>query len=94
MGLNTCDSKGKNNFSFFDKLPNGRYECNSRNTSVLTGEQLIYLNDLYNAYNGIRHPYSHWSADDYDTAVITKIEVAQDYLNKGLTLADKYYKLF
>ena len=94
LGLNTCDNKGKNKFSFFDKLPNGRYECNSRNISVLTEDQLIYLNDLYNAYNGIRHPYSHWSADDYDTAVITKIEVAQDYLNKGLTLADKYYKLF
>lgn len=94
LGLNTCDSKGKNNFSFFDKLPSGRYECNSRNISVLTGNQLIYLNDLYNAYNGIRHPYSHWSADDYDTAVITKIEVAQDYLNQGLTLADKYYRLF
>lgn len=94
LGLTTCDRKGKNNFSFFDKLPNGRYECNSRNKSALTEEQLIYLNDLYNAYNGIRHPYSHWSADDYDTAVITKIEVAQDYLNKGLTLADKYYKLF
>lgn len=94
LGLNTCDSKGKNIFSFFDKLSDGRYECNSKSTSVLTGDQLIYLNDLYNAYNGIRHPYSHWSADDYDTAVITKIEVAQDYLNKGLTLADKYYKLF
>lgn len=68
--------------------PGARYQCGP---SVLTREQLIYLNDLYNAYNGIRHPYSHWSADDTD--VITKIEVAQDYLNKGLTLADKYYKL-
>ena len=25
---------------------------------------------------------------------LIEIEVAQDYLNKGLTLADKYYKLF
>ena len=52
------------------------------------------LNDLYNAYHGVRHPYSHWSADDYDTAVITSIEVAREYLIKGLTLVDKYYILF
>ena len=94
FGLVTCDSRGKNNFSFFDRLPDGKYECNSRNRSVLTAEQLTYLNELYNAYHELRHPYSHWSADDYDTAVITKIEVAQEYLHKGLTLADKYYTLF
>lgn len=94
MSLNTCDSKGKNNFSFFDKNASGRYECNSGNRSVLSSDQLLYLNDLYNAYNKIRHPYSHWSADDYDTAVITKMEIAQDYLKEGLTLADTYYKLF
>ncbi|MCD8057042.1 MAG: viroplasmin family protein [Bacteroides fragilis] len=94
MGLNTCDSNGKNNFSFFNKNTSGRYECNSAKKSKLTGDQLLYLDDLYNAYNKIRHPYSHWSADDYDTAVITEMEVAQDYLGKGLTLADKYYRLF
>lgn len=94
MGLDTCDSKGKNNFSFFDKKTNGRYECNTGNKSVLSNAQLVYLDDLYNAYNKLRHPYSHWSADDYDTAVITSIETAQDYLKEGLTLADKYYTLF
>lgn len=94
MGLNTCDKNGKNNFSYFNKDDNGRYECSSRDISKLSNEQVIFLNDLYNAYNGVRHPYSHWSADEYDTAVITDIETARDYLIKGLTLIDLYYTLF
>ena len=94
LALDTCDDRGRNNFSYFNKLENGRYECNSQRKSLLTTDQLTYLNDLYNTYNGIRHPYSHWSADDFDTAVITTMEVAQDYLNEGLTLIDKYYTLF
>ena len=94
MSLNTCDKNGKNNFAYFDKNPSGRYECNSRNFSVLTSVQQTFLNDLYNAYHGVRHSYSHWSADDYDTAVIPIIDTARDYLIKGLTLVDKYYTLF
>lgn len=94
MGLNTCDANGKNNFAYFSKNSSGRYECNSRNFSMLTDVQQIFLNDLYNAYHGVRHPYSHWSADDYDTAVITTIDTAKEYLIKGLTLVNKYYTLF
>ena len=94
MGLNTCDTNGKNNFGYFNKNSSGRFECNSNKVSILTSQQQAFLNDLYNAYHGVRHPYSHWSADDYDTAVITTIETARDYLIKGLTLADKYHTLF
>lgn len=94
MQLATSKSSGANYFSYFDKKANGRYECNNGNKSALTADQLLFLDDLYNAYNQIRHPYSHWSANDLDTAVITKIEIAHDYLKKGLTLADRYYKLF
>jgi len=94
MGLNTCDKNGKNNFAYFDKNPSGRYECNSKKLSVLNGLQQTFLNDLYNDYHGIRHQYSHWSADDYDTAVIPTIDIAREYLIKGLTLVDKYYTLF
>lgn len=94
MGLNTCDANGKNNFGYFNKNDCGRFECNSSNVSKLNTQQQVYLNDLYNAYHSVRHPYTHWSADDYDTAVITTIETARDYLLKGLTLADKYYTLF
>ena len=94
MKLNTCKSNGTNNFSFFDKQADGRYECNNGNKMLLTADQLLFLNELYNAYNKLRHPYSHWSADDYDTAVITKIEIAHEYIKEGLTLADKYYILF
>ncbi|RHR33795.1 viroplasmin family protein [Eubacterium sp. AF19-12LB] len=94
MELNTCNANGKNNFSYFNKNDSGRFECNSNSLSRLTYKQQEFLNDLYNAYHNIRHPYSHWSADDYDTAVITTIDTARDYLLKGLTLVDKYYTLF
>lgn len=94
MGLMTCDAKGKNNFSYFNKDSSGHFECNAKETSVLNSQQQTFLNDLYNAYHSVRHPYSHWSADDYDTAVITSIEIAREYLIKGLTLVDKYYILF
>ena len=94
MCLNTERSDGSNNFAFFEKDMSGRYSCNSNQKNVLSNAQLSYLNDLYNSYNGVRHPYSHWSMDDYDTAVITSMSVAQDYLREGLTLADRYYKLF
>ena len=94
MELDTCDKNGNNRFSYFSKNNNGRYECNSKKTSVLSAEQQEYLDDLYNAYHGVRHPYTHWSIDDCDTAVITSIEVAKEYLLKGLTLANRYYILF
>lgn len=94
MGLNTCNANGNNNFAYFNKNSSGRFECNSGSVSKLTTQQQTYLDDLYNAYHGIRHPYTHWSVDDYDTAVITKIEEAKEYLLKGLTIADKYYTLF
>lgn len=94
MGLSTSDANGKNNFGYFNKDSSGRFACNAKQTSVLNSQQQTFLNDLYNAYYSVRHPYSHWSADDYDTAVITSIEVAREYLIKGLTLVDKYYILF
>lgn len=75
MGLNTCDVNGKNNFGYFNKNSSGRFECTSNKISLLSNQQQTFLNDLYNAYHGVRHPYSHWSADDYDTAVITSIEI-------------------
>lgn len=94
MGLVTCDANGQNRFGYFNKNDYGMFECNSAEVSKLTNQQKVYLDDLYNAYHGVRHPYTHWSVDDYDTAVITTIEVAKEYLLKGLTLIDKYYKLF
>ena len=94
MGLNTCDNNGKNNFAYFQKNVGGKYECSSGEKTKLTKGQLDYLNDLYNAYHGIRHPYTHWSVDDYDTAVITDIEVSKQYLTEGLALVNEYYTLF
>lgn len=94
MGEHTCKKNGSNNFGYFKKDSSGRFECTSNKISLLNSQQQTFLNDLYNAYHGVRHPYSHWSADDYDTAVITSIEIAREYLIKGLTLIDKYYTLF
>ena len=94
MELNTCDKNGKNNFGYFRKNDSGRYECSSDNIKRLTASQADFLNELYNEYHGVRHQYSHWSADDYDTAVITSIDDAREYLLKGLTLVNKYYTLY
>lgn len=94
MGLPTVTSTGTNNFAYFSKISVGKYECNHGNVSILSSNQKDYLNDLYSNYNKVRHPYSHWSAEDCDTAVITEMETARDLLVEGLTLVNKYYKLF
>lgn len=94
MGLDTETDTGKNVFSFFSKNSVGKYECNRHEKSVLTSNQLDYLNTLYTTYNSVRHPYSHWSASDIDTAVITDMEAARQILSDGLNLVDQYYRLF
>lgn len=94
MQLNTETGKGTNNFSFFSKNPSGLYECSSKKTSLLSTAQVNYLNVLYTTYNSVRHPYSHWSFDDVDTAVIVDINTARQILLDGLTLFNQYYTLF
>ena len=94
MGLDTVRDNGTNNFAYFDKTSNGRYECNSSSKDKLTKKQLEFLNDFYTNYNRVRHPYSHWSADDYDTAMIENIEKARELLEKGLNLINEYYRIF
>lgn len=44
--------------------------------------------------NSVRHPYSHWSASDVNTAVITSIDEARNLLNDGIILVNQYYTLF
>ena len=60
VGKNTTTSKGRNNFSYFtlDSTTN-KYEYNSSKEN-LNNNQINYLNELYNKYNRIRHPYTHW----------------------------------
>lgn len=91
MGLDTEDAKGKNIFSYFSKNTLGQFECNSPQKATLSTSQLAFLNRLYTKYNSIRHPYSHWSASDVDTAVITNIQEARHLLLDGLSLIDQYY---
>lgn len=72
----------------------GVYECNSSAKDELSKDQLDFLNRFYSNYNSVRHPYSHWSADDVDTAVIDNIAQARELIEKGLNLINEYYKLF
>ena len=66
----------------------------NRNTGKLNANQLDFLNRLYTQYNRVRHPYSHWSASDVDTAVITDCATAREIILEGLELLDEYYTLF
>ena len=94
LGKNTENSKGRNNFSYFNKdTSTGKYYYNSSN-NCLSKEQIDVLNDIYNYYNKIRHPYSHWSQNSIDVQVITEMGVARDLIIEGLKLVDKYYIMF
>jgi ribonuclease HI len=94
LGNNTVTSNGKNNFAYFNRENDvSRYYYNSRRGSA-SEEQIEFLNDLYNFYNKIRHPYTHWSKDSIDTPVITDMSVARDLILEGLQLVDKYYIIF
>ena len=86
LGKNTTTSKGRNNFSYFtlDNTTN-KYEYNSSKEN-LNNNQINYLNELYNRYNRMRHPYAHWSENSMDTQVITDIKIAHDLITEGLQL--------
>ncbi|MCM1542913.1 MAG: viroplasmin family protein [Blautia sp.] len=88
------DKTVKNNFSYFSRNESGKYECNNPAISKLTDRQADFLNELYTKYRKVRHPFSHWSADENDTAVITEIVTARDYLIEGLEIIDQYYLIF
>lgn len=94
MGLDTETDKGANNFAYFSQNSIGLYECSSKEVRKLNGKQLDYLNRLYTQYNHVRHPYSHWSASDRDTAVITDCSEAIGIIMDGLKVIDQYYTLF
>lgn len=94
MGLQTETNAGKNNFSFFSKNAKNIYECNNAKKSKLNKLQLDYLNKLYNSYNSIRHPYSHWSANDIEVAIIDNIAEARNLLLDGLKVVDEYHTLY
>lgn len=94
MLLSTTTNSGTNNFAFFSKDASGGYVCNSKETNRLSVGQLQYLNSLYTRYNSVRHPYSHWSASDVDTAVLTEMSEARQIILDGLELINQYYTLF
>lgn len=94
LGKTTTTPKGKNIFSYFalDSTSNC-YHYNSCKKN-LSDEQISYLDELYNRYNKLRHPYSHWAENSLDTAVITDLKVAQDLIIEGLHFINRYYILF
>lgn len=77
-----------------NRVKDGSYYCNSTNISRITAEQKDLLNKLYTTYNGVRHVYSHWSAEDLDVSMISDITQAREYIIEGLTIVNEYYKLF
>lgn len=94
LGQDTTTLKGKNKFSYFrfNNLIN-MYEYNSSKGN-LNNNQIDYLNELYNRYNKMRHPYAHWAADSMDTQVITDVKTAHDLILEGLQFVNKYYIIF
>ena len=94
MGLSTVRKDGSNIFSYFNKNEVGKYICNNDAIKILSQKQTDFLNKFYENYRLVRHSYSHWSADDYDTPMITEMSVAREYLKKGLILINEYYILF
>lgn len=74
LGKDTTKYK-KNCFNYFSKEDN-KYYYNSdcRDSNV---DQIYLLNEFYNFYCQIRHPYSHWAQDSIDTHVITKMEMQE-----------------
>lgn len=94
LGKNTTTQNGGNKFSYFsiDDSTN-RYKYNSSKGS-LNDDQINYLDDLYNKYSKIRHPYSHWAENSMDTEVITDIEEARNLILEGLKFINKYYIIF
>ena len=94
LGKNTTTSKGRNKFSYFAiNNSTNSYEYNSSKGS-LNNNQIDYLNELYNRYNKMRHPYAHWAENSMDTQVITDIKTAHDLILEGLQFLDNYYTLF
>lgn len=94
LGKETTMSKGRNKFTYFtlDKITN-KYEYNSSKEN-LNNNQINYLDELYNRYYRMRHPYSHWSENSMDTQVITDIKIAHDLITEGLQFINKYYIIF
>lgn len=90
----TENEKGKNNFHFFSTNDTTKeYYYNSGHVN-LNDIQIDYLNRLYNAYNRIRHPYSHWSQDSIDTKVIEDLKTARELIITNLKLINEFYQVF
>ncbi len=94
LGLNTTNSAGRNNFSYFSKNDSQSFECNHHSARTLSSEQNEYLNELYSQYHRIRHMYSHWSAYEADVAVVTDMQTARNMIEYILGLFNRYYLVF
>ena len=94
LGKQTTTSKGRNNFSYFGFNNSiNEYQYNSSKGN-LNNTQIAYLNELYNRYNQIRHPYAHWAENSMDTHVIMDVKTAHDLILSGLQFINKYYIIF
>ena len=83
----------QNKFSFFDFDGNNRSYVYNSNSNLNT-DQEDYLNRLYNKYQQVRHPYSHYPDNEPDASVITSMTDARNLILDSLKLFDEYYILF
>ncbi len=94
LGKITENAKGQNNFAYFNKNEMTKKYYYNSSSNGLDITKIDYLNEIYNFYNKIRHPYSHWSQNSIDVQVITEMHVARDLIIEGLKLIDNYYIMF
>lgn len=96
LGHETERKNGANKFCYFNfNKQTEMYEYKYQETTKkLSKNQIEYLNELYNRYNKIRHPYFHWSNNSINTQVITNIDEAHRLLREGLKFINNYYIIF
>ncbi|WP_237036837.1 viroplasmin family protein [Mediannikoviicoccus vaginalis] len=94
LGKETENINSKNNFSFFSINKETKEYYYNSDKKDLNNSQIDYLNRLYNSYNRIRHPYSHWSQDSMDTEVIEDLKTARELIITNLNLINEFYQLY
>lgn len=91
---NGLDCKGHDGFKEYFYTKDGSIIMAQHYADSLSSDVAELLRKLYVFYNKNRHPYSHASGDDLQTAIITSRDVAYDkfmevinYIKKGYTIA-------
>lgn len=94
IGLNTVNSSGANNFSYFD-CDNSVYSLQQKHANKFDNSlKVVHLNKIYNYYNQNRHTLFHWNEESEDTRILDDNESARNLILDGFALIDDYYVIF